>query len=73
MGGIDYDYLEMITDVGFLFSVESLLSTYTNEAGTLGEIDIAVRELACVQIELRAVLSPQAATLRISVTSLSCR
>jgi hypothetical protein len=44
------DYLEMISEIGFLFSVESLLSTYSNEAGMLGDMDGAVRELSRVHI-----------------------
>ncbi|DAZ93772.1 TPA: hypothetical protein N0F65_010464 [Lagenidium giganteum] len=62
-------YLEMISSIGFLFSVESLLSTYSHEAGMLGDMDAAVRELGRVQIRLRAVQTPQEADFRVSVTS----
>lgn len=63
------DYLEMISQVGFLFSVESLLSTYSNEAGMLGDMDAAVKELARVLIKLRPVQTPREAEFRVSVTS----
>eukprot|EP00644_Phytophthora_capsici_P012190 jgi/Phyca11/119485/e_gw1.38.47.1 len=55
------DYLEMLTRVGFLFSVESLLSTYGNELGMLGDTVEAVKELGRVHIKLRPVKSPRAA------------
>ncbi|KAL7694197.1 putative inositol 3,4-bisphosphate 4-phosphatase [Plasmopara halstedii] len=63
------DYLEMLTRVGFLFSVESLLSTYGNELGMLGDTEAAVKELGRVQIKLRPVKSPRAAAFRVSITS----
>lgn len=63
------EYLEMLTRVGFLFSVESLLSTYGNELGMLGDTEAAVKELGRVQIKLRPVKSPRAATFRVSITS----
>ncbi|KAK1931830.1 Type I inositol 3 [Phytophthora citrophthora] len=63
------DYLEMLTRVGFLFSVESLLSTYGNELGMLGDTVEAVRELGRVHIKLRPVKSPRAAAFRVSITS----
>ncbi|KAG7384505.1 Phosphatidylinositol 3,4,5-trisphosphate-dependent Rac exchanger 2 protein [Phytophthora pseudosyringae] len=63
------DYLEMLTRVGFLFSVESLLSTYGNELGMLGDTEAAVKELGCVHIKLRPVKSPRAAAFRVSITS----
>ena len=47
------DYLETLTRVGFLFSVESLLSTYDNELGILGDKEVAVKELGRVCIKLR--------------------
>lgn len=62
------DYLEMISELGFLFSVESLLSTYSNEIGMLGDTEGAVRELARVQIKLRPVETPRAAAFRVSIT-----
>ncbi|KAI9918293.1 hypothetical protein PsorP6_011702 [Peronosclerospora sorghi] len=52
------DYLEMLTRVGFLFSVESLLSTYGTELGMLGDTEAAVKELARVQLKLRPVNRP---------------
>ncbi|GMF34484.1 unnamed protein product [Phytophthora lilii] len=63
------DYLEMLTRVGFLFSVESLLSTYGNELGMLGDTEAAVKELGRVHIKLRPVKSPRAAAFRVSITS----
>ncbi|CAH0479028.1 unnamed protein product [Peronospora belbahrii] len=63
------DYLEMLTRVGFLFSVESLLSTYGNELGMLGDTEAAVKELRRVRIKLRPVKSPRAAAFRVSITS----
>ncbi|KAF4136683.1 hypothetical protein GN958_ATG14109 [Phytophthora infestans] len=63
------DYLEMLTRVGFLFSAESLLSTYGNELGMLGDTEAAVKELARVHVKLRPVKSPRAATFRVSITS----
>lgn len=63
------DYLEMISEIGFLFSVESLLSTYSNEAGMLGDMDGAVRELSRVHIRLKPVKTPRAAAFRVSITS----
>ncbi|KAG4236201.1 hypothetical protein PC116_g15698 [Phytophthora cactorum] len=63
------DYLEMLTRVGFLFSVESLLSTYGNELGMLGDTEAAVKELGRVLIKLRPVKSPRAAAFRVSITS----
>ncbi|CAH0490743.1 unnamed protein product [Peronospora farinosa] len=63
------DYLEMLTRVGFLFSVESLLSTYGNELGMLGDTEAAVKELGRVCIKLRPVKSPRAAAFRVSITS----
>lgn len=63
------DYVEMISEIGFLFSVESLLSTYSNEAGMLGDMDAAVKELARVLIKLRPVETPLKADFRVSVTS----
>ncbi|OWZ21425.1 Type I inositol-3,4-bisphosphate 4-phosphatase [Phytophthora megakarya] len=63
------DYLEMLTRVGFLFSVESLLSTYGNELGMLGDTEAAVKELGRVNIKLRPVKSPRAAVFRVSITS----
>ncbi|RLN49063.1 hypothetical protein BBJ28_00013110, partial [Nothophytophthora sp. Chile5] len=63
------DYLEMISNVGFLFSVESLLSTYGKELGMLGDTEAAVKELARVQIKLRPVKTPRAAAFRVSITS----
>jgi hypothetical protein len=63
------EYLEMICSIGFLFSVESLLSTYSNEAGMLGDMDVAVKELGKVQIKLRPVTSPRAASFRVAITS----
>uniref|UniRef100_M4C4P3 THH1/TOM1/TOM3 domain-containing protein n=1 Tax=Hyaloperonospora arabidopsidis (strain Emoy2) TaxID=559515 RepID=M4C4P3_HYAAE len=63
------DYLEMLTRVGFLFSVESLLSTYGNELGMLGDTETAVKELGRVHIKLRPVKSPRAAAFRVSITS----
>ncbi|KAL4102196.1 hypothetical protein PRIC1_005943 [Phytophthora ramorum] len=63
------DYLEMLTRVGFLFSVESLLSTYGNELGMLGDTEAAVKELGRIHIKLRPVKSPRAASFRVSITS----
>ncbi|TYZ59706.1 hypothetical protein PybrP1_011111 [[Pythium] brassicae (nom. inval.)] len=63
------DYVEMISQIGFLFSVESLLSTYSNEAGMLGDMDAAVKELSRVLIKLRPVQTPREADFRVSVTS----
>lgn len=63
------EYLEMISQVGFLFSVESLLSTYSNEAGMLGDMEAAVKELSRVLIKLRPVQTPREADFRVSVTS----
>ncbi|KAF1321913.1 Type i inositol-3,4-bisphosphate 4-phosphatase, partial [Globisporangium splendens] len=63
------DYLEMISQAGFLFSVESLLSTYSNEAGMLGDMEAAVKELSRVLIKLRPVQTPREADFRVSVTS----
>lgn len=66
---INLEYLEMVAQVGFLFSVESLLSTYSNEAGMLGDMEAAVKELGRVRIKLKPVQSPQAAGFRVSVSS----
>lgn len=63
------EYLEMVSQVGFLFSVESLLSTYSNEAGMLGDMEAAVKELSRVLIKLRPVQTPREADFRVSVTS----
>ncbi|TMW67121.1 hypothetical protein Poli38472_012237 [Pythium oligandrum] len=62
-------YLEQLADVGFLFSVESLLSTYSKEAGMLGDMEAAVHELERVRIKFRPVATPRAAQFRVSVTS----
>lgn len=66
---VSLEYLEMVAQVGFLFSVESLLSTYSNEAGMLGDMEAAVKELGRVRIKLKPVQSPQAAGFRVSVSS----
>ncbi|KAI9919736.1 hypothetical protein PsorP6_017477 [Peronosclerospora sorghi] len=59
----------MLTRVGFLFSVESLLSTYGTELGMLGDTEAAVKELARVQLKLRPVKSLRAAAFRVSITA----
>ncbi|KAH9091865.1 hypothetical protein Ae201684P_011408 [Aphanomyces euteiches] len=50
-------YLEHLKQHGFLFSVESLLSTVGSEAGMLGDMDAAVKALAHVTLQLRVVRS----------------
>ena len=49
--------------------MESLLSTYDNELGILGDTEAAVKELGRVCIKLRPVMSPRAAAFRFSITS----
>ncbi|GLD96789.1 hypothetical protein PINS_up005472 [Pythium insidiosum] len=65
------EYLERLSEVGFLFSVESLLSTYRHEAGMLGDMDAAIRHLEQVRIKLRPVQSSRAAQFRVSMTTSS--
>nr|CCA18756.1 type I inositol3 putative [Albugo laibachii Nc14]CCA25208.1 type I inositol3 putative [Albugo laibachii Nc14] len=62
-------YLEMLLEIGFLFSVESLLSTYSKEAGMLGDMDAAIRELQRCRICLRRVNSPKDAEFRVALST----
>ncbi|RHZ16905.1 hypothetical protein DYB37_001080 [Aphanomyces astaci] len=48
-------YLQQLERHGFLFSVESLLSTVGAEAGMLGDMDAAVKALAHVTLQLQVV------------------
>lgn len=62
-------YIEMLLEIGFLFSVESLLSTYRKEAGMLGDMDAAVRELQRCRICLSRVNSPKEAEFRVALST----
>ncbi|KAF0693802.1 Aste57867_15301 [Aphanomyces stellatus] len=59
-------YLTQLQQHGFLFNVESLLSTVGSEAGMLGDMDAAVKALAHVTIQLHVV---PCATFTVSITS----
>ncbi|OQR99462.1 type I inositol-3,4-bisphosphate 4-phosphatase [Achlya hypogyna] len=63
-------YLARLQTAGFLFNVESLLSTVGSEAGMLGDMDAAVKALAYVQIRLRCV--PDAASAAFAVAISTC-
>lgn len=64
-------FLRQILEIGFLFSVESLLSTYGAEAGMLGDMDAAVKELSKVSITLRRTTSATRAMHRVLIKSRS--
>ena len=51
--------LDQIASIGFLFGVESLLSTFKSEMGMLEDMDRAVRELARFEFELVSSKSPR--------------
>ncbi|ETW01000.1 hypothetical protein H310_06636 [Aphanomyces invadans] len=59
-------YLKQLQEHGFLFSVESLLSTVGAEAGMLGDMDAAVKALAHVTIQVHAV--PPATSVDVQIT-----
>ncbi|RLO10713.1 hypothetical protein DYB28_003381, partial [Aphanomyces astaci] len=59
-------YLQQLERHGFLFSVESLLSTVGAEAGMLGDMDAAVKALAHVTLQLQVVCPSGVFDMRMS-------
>ncbi|KDO33012.1 hypothetical protein SPRG_01828 [Saprolegnia parasitica CBS 223.65] len=62
-------YLTQLQTAGFLFNVESLISTVGSEAGMLGDMDAAVKALAYVTIRLRLVPDAASAAFSVAISS----
>jgi hypothetical protein len=57
-GGGGVEMLRQLARLGFLFSVESLISSYGKEAGMLGDMEAAMAELASVTIRIVLLVPP---------------